>query len=280
MSIKTIAVSLVDIERQENIMNAAFSLAGIHDAHVLGIYAVPNPHGIAIPASYGAIAADIDHRRHFEENIEATKDRFEDMARRHSVRAEWRRVDGQTGLLADAMLEHAAYADLIVAGQVNSSTSNTIESDFAERLILESGRPVLVVPNMGTFDTIGKNVVIGWNATREALRAAFDAVPLMKHAERVELLWANARDEPDIAGDLPGAELAAVFARHDIKVVAKSISAPQLSPADALLNEAADNGADLIVIGAYGHSRLREFVFGGVTRTMLQNMTAPVLMSH
>ena len=280
MTIKTIAVSLVDIERQNNVMNAAFSLAGIHDAHVLGIYTVPNPHGIAIPASYGAISADIDHSRHFEEKLEGTKDKFEDFARRHGVRAEWRRVDGETGLLADAMLKHAAYADLIVTGQVNSSTSASIESYFVERLILESGRPVLIIPNMGKYDSVGTKVLIGWNATREALRAAFDAVPLMKEAKRVELLWANARDEPDIAGDLPGAELAAVFSRHDIKVVAKSISAPHLSPADALLNEAADSGADLIVIGAYGHSRLREFVFGGVTRTMLQNMTAPVLMSH
>lgn len=280
MPIKTIAVSLVDIERQDNIMNAAFSLASVHDAHVLGVYTIPNPHGIGFPASYGAISTEIDHSRYFEENLDGVKDRFEDLARRNGVRAEWRRVNGDTGLLADAMLKHAPYADLIVAGQVNSSTNTTIESDFVERLILESGRPVLVIPNIGDYASVGTKVLIGWNATREALRAAFDAVPLIREAERVELLWANARDEPEIAGDLPGAELATVFSRHDIKILAKSISAPDLSPADALLNEAADSGADLIVIGAYGHSRLREFVFGGVTRTLLQNMTAPVLMSH
>ncbi|MEP6334205.1 MAG: universal stress protein, partial [Anderseniella sp.] len=199
---------------------------------------------------------------------------------RHDVRAEWRRADGETGLLADAVLKHAVHADLIVAGQVNAATSNTIEPDFVERMVLESGRPVLIIPNMGDFKTVGTNVIVGWNATREAMRAAFDAIPLMKEAKRVELLWANARDEPDVAGDLPGAELAAVLARHDIKVFARSISSTDLAPADALLNEAADNGADLIVIGAYGHSRLREFVFGGVTRTLLQSMTAPVLMSH
>ena len=280
MSIKTIAVSLVDIERQDNIMNAAFSLASVHDAHVLGVYVVPNPHGFGIPVNYGAIASEVNHSRYYEDNSENVKERFEDLARRHDVRAEWRHVDGDTGLLADAMLKHAPYADLIVAGQVNSSTSTAIESDFTERLILESGRPVLVIPNRGDYDTVGSKVIIGWNATREALRAAFDSIPVIQRADRVELLWANARDEPEIAGDLPGAELAAVFARHDIKVLAKSISAPDLSPADAILNEAADSGADLIVIGAYGHSRLREFVFGGVTRTLLQNMTAPVLMSH
>ncbi len=280
MSIKTIAVSLVDIERQEAIMNAAFSLAASHDAHLLGVYAVPSPYGIAMPASFGAISADADNSRYFEDRLDDAKAKFEEAARRHDVRAEWRRADGQTGLLADAMLKHAAHADLIVAGQVNASTSNTIEPDFVERLVLESGRPVLIIPNMGTFKTVGTNVIVGWNATREAMRAAFDAIPVMKNAERVELLWANARDEPDVAGDLPGAELAAVLARHDIKIFARSISSTDLAPADALLNEAADNGADLIVIGAYGHSRLREFVFGGVTRTLLQSMTAPVLMSH
>ena len=280
MSIRTIAVSLVDVERQDAVMNAAFSLAGRHDAHVLGIYTVPSPHGIAIPASYGAISTDIDNSRYFEDNLDGVKAKFEDASRRHDVRAEWRRVDGETGLLADAMLKHAPYADLIVAGQVNSSTNRSVEPDFVERLILESGRPVLVIPNMGDFKSIGTNVIVGWNATREAMRAAFDAVPVMKGAKRVELLWANARDEPEIAGDLPGAELAAVLSRHDIKMFARSISASDLSPADALLNEASDIGADLIVIGAYGHSRLREFVFGGVTRSLLQSMTAPVLMSH
>ncbi len=280
MSIKTIAVSLVDIERQDAVMSAAFSLAATHDAHLLGVYAVPSSNVIAVPASFGAMSADMSNSQYFEDRLEDVKARFEDAARKHDVRAEWRRVDGDTGLLSSAMLKHAPYADLIVAGQVNDSTSNTIESDFVERLLLESGRPVLVIPNMGEFKSVGTNVIVGWNATREAMRAAFDAIPVMRHAKRVELLWANARDEPEVAGDLPGAELAAVLARHDIKVLARSISATDLAPADALLNEAANIAADLIVIGAYGHSRLREFVFGGVTKSLLQTMTAPVLMSH
>jgi nucleotide-binding universal stress UspA family protein len=280
MSIKSIAVSLVDIERQDAVMNAAFQVANAHDAHVIGVYAVPSPEVIAIPASFGAIATDIEHKHFFEEHAGAVKEKFEEAARQNGVRAEWRQVVSQTGLLADAVLKHAPYADLIIAGQVNDATKSPIERDYVERLVLESGRPILVIPNRGKFDTIGTKVIVGWNATREALRAAFDAIPLMQAAGDVELLWANARDEREVAGDLPGAELAAVLARHDIKVTAQSISAPDLAPADALLNEAAERNADLIVIGAYGHSRLREFVFGGVTRSLLQSMTAPVLMSH
>lgn len=280
MPIKTIAVSLVDIERQDAVMTAAFQIANAHDAHVTGIYVVPSPEVIAIPATFGAVATDLAHKHHFEEHAEAVKQKFEEAARQNGVRAEWRQVVSETGSLADAVLKHAPYGDLIVAGQVSDITSHAIERDYVERLLLEFGRPVLIIPNMGKFETIGTRVIIGWNATREALRAAFDAVPLMSGAKEVELLWANARDERDIAGDLPGAELAAVLARHDIKVTAQSISAPELAPADALLNEAADKNADLIVIGAYGHSRLRQIVFGGVTRSLLQNMTAPVLMSH
>ena len=98
MTIKTIAVSLVDIERQDAVMNAAFSLAAVHDAHLLGVYVVPSPNVIAVPASFGAMSADMSNSEHFEEKLEDVKARFEDAARRHDVRAEWRRVDGDTGL--------------------------------------------------------------------------------------------------------------------------------------------------------------------------------------
>ena len=100
-----------------------FHLPASHDAHLLGVYTVPSPLGMAVPASFGAISADMDNSRYFEDKLDDVKVRFEDAARRHDVRAEWRRADGETGLLADAVLKHAPFADLIVAGQVNSSTS-------------------------------------------------------------------------------------------------------------------------------------------------------------
>ncbi len=280
MAIKTIAVSMVDLDRQEEIMRGAFLLAEQHNAHVMGVYAVPGFDMIAIPAAQVAVAAQTGYKRYFEDNAASAREKFEEAARKHGVRSEWREATSDTPLLADAVLKHAPFADLIVTGQVNSSTSEYIETDFAERLLLESGRPVLVIPNIGTYSKIGTKVLVGWNATKEAMRATFDALPLLERAKQVELLWANARDEAEFAGDLPGAEMAAALARHDVNVVTRSISSSDMKASDALLNEAADTGADLLVIGAYGHSRLREFVFGGVTRSLLASMTLPVLMSH
>ena len=281
MALKTIAVSLADIARLDAVMRAAFTLASQHDAHITGIYVVPAMDSFVLPVNYGAAELDSRRRQFFEQLAPQVREKFDNAARRYGVTAEWRQIDGKSDLLADTMLDHAIYADLIVAGQVsNNNERSTVEADFIERLLLGSGRPVLVVPEAGNFERIGSHTVIGWNATREAIRASFDAIPLLTMAKKVDLVWVNAQQEPEIAGDLPGTELAAVLSRHGVDVTAQSLSAPELSPADALLNHVASSGADLLVLGAYGHSRLRELVFGGVTRNILQTMTVPVLMSH
>jgi len=281
MALKTIAVSLADIARLDAVMRAAFTLASEHDAHITGIYVVPALDSFVLPVNYGAAELDSRRRRFFEELAPQVREKFDDAAKRYGVRAEWRQLDGKSDLLADTMLDHAIYADLIVAGQVsNNNDRSTVEPDFIEQLLLGSGRPVLIVPEAGKFEKIGSHAVIGWNGTREAIRASFDAIPLLARAKKVDLVWVNAQQEPEIAGDLPGAELASVLNRHDVDVTTESVSTPELSPADALLNHVATSGADLLVLGAYGHSRLREFVFGGVTRNILQTMTVPVLMSH
>lgn len=281
MGLKTISVSLADIARLEPVMRAAFTLASEHDAHITGIYVVPGMDSFVLPMNYGAAELDSRRRHFFEELAPQVREKFDAAAQRYGVRAEWRQLDGQSERLADTMLEHAAYADLIVAGQVSDNNErSTVEADFVERLLLGSGRPVLIVPEAGKFEQIGSHAVIGWNGTREAIRASFDAIPLLARAKKVDLVWVNAQQEPEIAGDLPGAELAAVLSRHGVDVTTQSVTAPDLAPADALLNHVANSGADLLVLGAYGHSRLRELVFGGVTRNILQAMTVPVLMSH
>ncbi len=281
MGLKTISVSLADIARLEPVMRAAFTLASEHDAHITGIYVVPALDSFVLPVNYGAAELDSRRRQFFEQLAPQVREKFDNAAKRYGVRAEWRQLDGTSDLLADTMLDHAIYADLIVAGQVsNNNARSTVEADFVERLLLGSGRPVLIVPEAGKFEQIGSHAVIGWNGTREAIRASFDAIPLLARAKKVDIVWVNAQQEPEVAGDLPGAELAAVLSRHGVDVTAQSVTAPDLAPADALLNHVANSGADLLVLGAYGHSRLRELVFGGVTRNILQAMTVPVLMSH
>jgi nucleotide-binding universal stress UspA family protein len=139
------------------------------------------------------------------------------------------------------------------------------------------GRPVLVVPRYGTFPTIGERVLVAWNGAREAVRAVNDALPLLQRAQLVTVL---SIDPSDADHRIPSADITLHLARHGVTAVAAQTRGTDLLVADILLSYAADLGADLIVSGAYGHTRLRELVLGGMTRHLLQTMTVPVLMSH
>ena len=156
-------------------------------------------------------------------------------------------------------------------------------SDFLEepeRLAIETGRPVLLVPNKGKIGSTPKRVTIAWNGRREAARAVFDAMPLLIGADEVNIVWAHPEgDQPD-ASDLPGAALATVLARHGIKSLVSQSSAVDTNMASELLRQAHAFGSDLLVMGCYGHSRMREFVLGGASRDMLAQMDRLVLMSH
>ena len=140
--------------------------------------------------------------------------------------------------------------------------------------------PVLVVPYAGRYETVGRRVLIGWSATREAARAVSDAMPLLAAAEIVTVLTIDAREGTDAHGELPGADISLHLARHGVKAEIERTVSAGIPAGDVLLSRAADLGADLLVIGAYGHSRVRELLLGGVTRSILQSMTLPVLMSH
>jgi nucleotide-binding universal stress UspA family protein len=149
---------------------------------------------------------------------------------------------------------------------------------LAGDLVLSVGRPVLFVPYAGRFPATGKRVLVAWNASREAARAVSDALPLLARAESFEVVAFEPR--PGDHGEVPGADIALYLARHGVKATAARQSAPEIDIGAQILSRAADTGADLIVMGGYGHSRLRELVLGGVTRSMLEAMTVPVLMSH
>jgi nucleotide-binding universal stress UspA family protein len=145
-------------------------------------------------------------------------------------------------------------------------------------LALGVGRPVLVVPRYGTFERLGERVLIAWNGSREATRAVHDAIPILKRAITVTVLSID--PEVDSPPRTPSADITLHLARHGIAAEAASTSSVDFGVGNALLSRAADLGADLIVMGAYGHSRMREMVLSGATRHLLQNMTVPVLMSH
>jgi nucleotide-binding universal stress UspA family protein len=149
-----------------------------------------------------------------------------------------------------------------------------------ERVTLASGRPILVVPYAGHFATLGQRVLVGWDASREATRAVGDAMPLLAAAEQVTVLAIDPQAGPGGHGELPGADISLHLARHGVKAVIERTVSADVPIGDVLLSRAADLGADLLVMGAYGHSRARELLLGGATRTVLGSMTLPVLMSH
>ncbi len=169
---------------------------------------------------------------------------------------------------------------LIVVGQHDPDQQVPTPSDLPETVALATGRPTLVVPHIGAQKSLGKTILLCWNASRESARAASDALPLLSAAEKVVVLVIDPRSSPTGHGAEPGADVAAWLARHGVKVTVQRDVAADTDVGSVILSRAADHDADLIVMGIYGHSRMREMVLGGASRTLMASMTVPVLMAH
>jgi nucleotide-binding universal stress UspA family protein len=189
----------------------------------------------------------------------------------------WRVVEGFDD---DALAVHARYADLVVVGQYDPEQSTPTPADLPETVALATGRPTLVVPHIGVQKALGKTILLCWNASRESARAASDALPLLAAAEKVVVLAIDPKSSPTGHGAEPGADAAGWLARHGVKVTVQRDVAADTDVGSVILSRAADHDADLIVMGIYGHSRMREMVLGGASRTLMASMTVPVLMAH
>jgi nucleotide-binding universal stress UspA family protein len=167
-----------------------------------------------------------------------------------------------------------------VLGQADPDDPAGSRNDLPEAVALATGRPVLVVPRIGALSRVGKTVMLCWNASRESARAAADALPVLRAADQVIVLVVDPEVSAEGHGPEPGADVAAWLARHGVNVTVQRDVAADTQVGEAILSRAADHDVDLIVMGLYGHSRLREMVLGGVSRTLLSSMTVPVLVSH
>jgi nucleotide-binding universal stress UspA family protein len=218
---------------------------------------------------------DRERRHHTHETL---RRRFESAIWEHGMTAEWRVAEGEP---VASTLREVREAGLVVLGQTDESNDDGyIAPQYLESIVLESGRPTLVIPYAGDFPTLGTRVLIAWDGGRESARALHDALPLLA-GSRVHLLHANAAMRSLRADATPAANalrlLRDVGAEVEMEYMAE---ANDLLIGELILSRAADIGADLIVMGAYGHSRLREITLGGVTRTILASMTVPVLLAH
>ena len=276
MGYKTILVHIDPGKRCAVRVDAAIRLAREHDAHLVALFAAApfEPPGYVL-AEMGAAVLEAE-RRAVANAMARTESEFIKQASVGGLRnIEWRTATGDP---ADAMILHARYADLAVIGQSDSSDGSNIAADFPERLVLGAGRPVLILPSAGSFPTIGKRILVAWSLSREATRAVTDAIPMLRLADAVHVMAVNPRR--DEHGEVPGADIGLYLARHGVNVQVKTDQGAEIDVGNELLSRAADLDADLIVMGGYGHSRLKEWVLGGATRTILASMTAPVLMSH
>lgn len=284
MSFKTIMVLLNDVTNIQKLLEASSAIARQHDAHVTGLYVLP---AAKIYSDIGMLATPIffeGYRDYFQSKIDVVRRDFEARLKRDGVKFEWRAVDSNYPDVAEGAISNARCAELIITSQIGAGSDGSIERDLTERLIMESGRPILIIPRQGHFAPRGEGIVekaiVGINGTRESARAMFDALPMLKFVKETRVIWVDPYRQGGVSGEVPGAEEAIVLSRRGLKAVAEPMMTDGRNAGEALLLRANDLGADLLVMGAYAHSRMREFVFGGATRHVLAHMNIPVLMSH
>lgn len=279
MTYKTILVHCDAAPKVGQRLAVATELAERFDAHLVGVHARPPLEapmffegGVAMDAlfaSYEASAAA---------DQAAARQAFEKAVKQHRIAShEWRVTDG---FIDSELVVQARYTDLLVLGQTDPDARTPTPSDLPEAVVLASGRPTLVVPHIGVKAPIGESVLLCWNASRESARAAADALPFLRRAKKVVVLVVDPRTSPDGHGAEPGADVAHWLTRHGVNVTVQRDVAADSDVGGVILSRAADIGSDLILMGVYGHSRVREMVMGGVSRTLLASMTVPVLISH
>jgi nucleotide-binding universal stress UspA family protein len=279
MTYKNLLVQVDDTRSCAKRVAFAIDLAAAHDAHLTGLYIIAEPSPSAFVQGFPPeLMSELQQAA--RDRADAALATFGEAARRNQIAFETRVDRVIYTEIADAIATNARYADLAILGQHDPDDPLSGPRYLPEEVVLGCGRPVLVLPYIGPAATFGERVIVAWDASREAARAVNDALPLLKRAKQVGVVSVNPRPWPFAHGEEPGADISLHLARHGVEVEVQRIEAPDLDPANAILSHLADQSGDLLVMGAYGHSRLREFVLGGVTRTILEEMTVPALMSH
>ncbi len=276
MALKDILVHVESDGESADRLAVARSLAIEHGAHVQGLH-VATPPAVIAPASVTPPAELLERLRGERDRLAAAAEAaFRAAFEGSEVSTGWSLIEGD---VAEVLTRRARRADLLVLGQERGEEGVLDRRGVPDTVVLTAGRPALIVPYVGARLPVGRRVLVAWNGSREAVRAVNDALPLLRRAEAVVILSIDSGGE-ERGGDLPGAEIARHLARHGVPCEARSARVEDIEVGDVLLSRAADEGADLIVMGAYGRSRFRELVLGGATRHLLAHMTVPVLMSH
>src|SRR5471032_2187238 len=274
--IKDIVVNL-GLGERDPAGDFAITVADTFEAHLLGVAFSYDP---IIPGTVmGGIPPEFieSQRSESEKKARAALAHFEQAAKRAGVSYEARTINASIGGAAERLGHLARRFDLAIAGQPERDRAAAAEV-VDEGVLFESGRPVIFVPFIQKAGLKLDRVMVCWDGSRAATRAVADSIPLLQKAKLVEIVLVASKGFK--ADEAPGTDLAKHLARHGLDVNLKRITSPDIDVASTILSYVADSNADMIVMGGYGHSRLREFVLGGVTRSILETMTVPAFMSH
>lgn len=283
MGFKTILVNLNHESRAAELVAAAAGAARPTESHVVGLYVAPPlfmPSDVIMPMGADFYEQQVAEHR---EQCERIRTVFERLTKGEPFVAEWK-SKGNLSMayepIAGGVIAEARAADLVIVSQATDGNDPPMLTDVPQRVALESGRPVLVIPTRWGGTRYGQNIAIAWNNSREAARATFDALPFLERATSIKLITVGESRDSDGAPAISAADVAATLARHGLRIEIETMAPVSGAIGPALLARATAGGADMLVMGAYGHSRMREFILGGATRDVLKSMTIPIFMSH
>lgn len=277
MRFKTIVAILQNEQDAERVLDCAIPLADRFESHLIGIHAealpVPYTSATGFPdTEFLQVSADMNRER--AEKLQAL---FLGRIEKTGLSFEWRSLESFSGDSALTGISSVRAADLIIAAQRETGGDPSADVDT---LVYDAGRPVLVVPHEGPLVTTFKHVLLAWNGSKEAARAAFDALPFIIEAEKTDILVIDPPDTLDDNPEAAGAEIAAALSRHGATVSVSVQQSGNASVDDVIQTRIAETGADLLVLGAYSHSWLRQLLFGGVTRTVLRTVPVAAFLSR
>ncbi len=280
MSLKDILAIVLDAETDEPAIAMAQHLAAAEDAHLSGVFltALPDEPLAYEPTVVAGVWAELLNRARSQADDERHKveARFASAGRPHELRS----VEALGRDLGRIAAVHARYADLAIMTRPRDDRASDIRLDMIEGVLFHAGRPAMVVPPEWSERPLGKTVAIAWDASREATRALAEARPFLAHCDTAIVLTVDAKPKAFGHGEQPGLNICAHLKRRGVSVTVKNVDSGDRPVSRALMEEAEAIGADLMVMGAYAHSRLREMVFGGATRDLLETARIPLLMAH
>ncbi len=279
MSYKTLLVHVDQSPQSAQRVQIAAAIAQTEHAHLIGTAMTGISSVVFAAGAFNQHDPAFDHhvralRMYADKSLEGFETAMESLP---ELSSESRLLDDDA---VGGICLQARYADLVVIGQFDSAAGVPgLLPNFPESVVMNCVRPVLVLPSVWTFSTLPAKTVVAWDGSQAATRAIMGALPLLKRSQQVSLVSFNPGERPGVRGEQPGADMALYLSRHGVKVDVL-VRETNNEAGEALLSLSADSGAELLVMGAYGHSRFRELLLGGATRAILDAMTLPVLMAH